>query len=286
MKTVTHYTTQQAALVAGVHRSTLVNAVWAGKIPGARMEGGQWLLPAYALHLAGYLTADDTEQPDPDAEELPGHGLYYTRHTYAAEAVGVRRGQLREWLVTGQVPGAYQPRGPHTSWVVPVDGLWAAGLVPRYSHRHARVQEKLETMEADPSGCAYSLPPLGTLLATAARALERPMAAPPAPVAPAPEEDDGMQLDVFTERPDPTPPSAPAPADSHLHELLDAQRQVIDLQRQLAEVREREQALEQAVRQAARGLRADAEVAGQHDTITGASARGIMLHHASQLTTG
>ena len=284
MNTAHFYRAPQAALVTGVHRTTLTNAVWGGKIPGARMEGGQWLLPSYSLHLAGYLPADDVEHPDASADHLPGHGLYYTRHTYAAEAVGVRKGQLREWLVDGQVPGAYQPRGPHTAWAVPVDGLWAAGLVPRFTNRDGRAQGKLEVMEADPSGRAYSLPPLGTLLATAARALERPEVTHPAPLTSL--DEDSAQLDLLTEQPDPTPPSAPAPADSHLHELLDAQRQVIDLQRQLAEVREREQALEQAVRQAAKGLRADAEVAGQHDTITGASARGIMLHHASQLTTG
>lgn len=82
MKADGRYITQaEAAELAGVSKDTVIRARRAGRLPGARLVEGRWLVPAGALVAAGLQPADRQEPPDAS----PGAGGTKTDEPVAAE---------------------------------------------------------------------------------------------------------------------------------------------------------------------------------------------------------
>ena len=99
------------------------------KIIGVRRINGKIAMPVEALEALDVTVDHDHPEINViDATNLPGDAYYFKTHTDAADACAANNNTMLSWLLAGDIPGAFQPGGPNTSWRVPVDGLWAAGL--------------------------------------------------------------------------------------------------------------------------------------------------------------
>lgn len=167
---------ESAAEVTGTTYFKMYGARRNGRLPGARVSGNHVLIPTDALRLNGHEVANDsneliTTRPWDKAENVPGRAYYYRGHVAAAKATGTHDATMAQWLGKGAIPGAWQPRGKHTEWLVPVDGLWVAGF--------AIITGKPVSEPMDPAPVDYwdtrpgaPLPPLHATLAEAANTID------------------------------------------------------------------------------------------------------------------
>lgn len=163
-----------AAQVAGLNRDKVYDMRRSHKLVGVRRVNGITNIPIDAFVAIGI----DIDETHPEVRtsygnNLPGMAYYFSSADDAAQACGVNNNTVAFWLWEGRIPGAMQPGGENTTWKIPVDGLWAAGLTP--SRRDASVELLYVPADDyfDDKACA-PLPPLDATLDEVRESLGRP----------------------------------------------------------------------------------------------------------------